>query len=151
MLDFEGDSVWELKLNGVSHRNLSYTIISNILLNTNIYAIICIAGVHVSQKPQSYSFNAIINNHQISAVLIGRHYLIKHSNYMNDELILQLVTALDGQTFPVDSTTNGIDYYVADIEFGTPVKVYRLIWLFEGEKMEILGVINAYRRKRRKS
>jgi hypothetical protein len=105
----------------------------------------------LSGKPLSFPFDAVINNHHISTVLIGRHYLIKHSDYMNDELILELVSSLDGQTIPVDSTTNNIDYFVADIELGKPAKIYRLIWLFEGEKMEILGVVNAYRKKRSKS
>ena len=105
----------------------------------------------MSEKPLSYSFNAVINNHNVSTVLIGRHYLIKHSKDMNDDLILQIISALDGLTFPVDSTTNGIDYFVADVEFGVPEKIYRIIWLFEGDKMEILGVVNAYRRKRSKS
>jgi hypothetical protein len=69
---------------------------------------------------------------------------------MNDEVILQLVAALDGHSFPVDSVTNKIEYFVAGIELGDSGKVYRIIWLFEGEKMEILGVVNAYRRKRSK-
>jgi hypothetical protein len=65
---------------------------------------------------------------------------------MNDALILDLITALDGHTFPINSTTDGIDYYVADVELGK--KTYRLIWLFEGERLEVLGVVNAYRRKK---
>jgi hypothetical protein len=66
---------------------------------------------------------------------------------MNDEIILQLVTVLDGHSFPVDSVTNEVEYYVADVELDTN-KVYRIIWLFEGAQMEILGVVNAYRTKR---
>jgi hypothetical protein len=99
-------------------------------------------------KPNSYAFRATINHHAITEVLIGRHYLDKHGSYMNDEIILQLVAALDGSVFPVDSTTNGIEYFVADVELGDPTKIYRIIWIFEGRKMEILGVVNAYRRKR---
>lgn len=99
-------------------------------------------------KPIRYKFKLTVNNHSITEVLIGRHYLEKHSSYMNDEIILQLVGALDGHIFPVDSVTNDIEYFVADIELADSGKVYRIIWLFEGEKMEILGVVNAYRRKR---
>ena len=66
---------------------------------------------------------------------------------MNDEIILQLVTTLDGKSFSVDSITNGTEYYVADIELIDAKKIYRIIWLFEGNQLEILGVINAYRRK----
>lgn len=101
-------------------------------------------------KPTRYKLKVTVNNHFITEVLIGRHYLEKHSSYMNDEVILQLVAALDGHSFPVDSVTNKIEYFVADIELGDSGKVYRIIWLFEGEKMEILGVVNAYRRNRSK-
>ncbi len=103
------------------------------------------------KEPKKYSIEPIIvNGNAISSVLIGRHYEIKHGSYMNDELILQLVAELDGGSFPVDSTTAGIDYYVADIQLDEAEKTYRLIWLFEGEKLEILGVINAYRKTTRK-
>jgi len=68
---------------------------------------------------------------------------------MSDELILELAMCLDGKTFPKDSSTDGIDYYAADIEHGNPPKNYRLIWLFEGGRLEVLGIINAYRRKRK--
>jgi hypothetical protein len=101
-------------------------------------------------KPIRYKFKVTVNNHSITEVLIGRHYLEKHSSYMNDEIILQLVAALDGHDFPVDSITNEVEYFVADIELDEAGKVYRIIWLFEGERMEILGVVNAYRRKRNK-
>jgi len=69
---------------------------------------------------------------------------------MNDDLILKLVLALDGRTFSLDSTTDGIEYYVADVQLDSTAKIYRIIWLFEGEKLEILGVINAYRRTKKK-
>lgn len=72
-----------------------------------------------------------------------------HSTSINDELIIELVKALDGHHFPVDSTTDGIDYYVADVKHELAKKTYRIIWLFEGEKLEILGVINAYRTKKK--
>lgn len=94
---------------------------------------------------KSYPVDLVINNHKIKKALISPHYKLKHSHYMNDELILRLVKLLDGGVFPVDSTSKGIEYYVADIEYG--VKIYRLIWLFEGSLLEILGIINAYRRR----
>lgn len=101
------------------------------------------------RKPIAYNLKLTVNGCKIIKVLIGRHYLIKHGHYINDALILQIVTTLDGGTFPVDSTTDGIEYYAADIEHGSPSKVYRLIWIIEGGRMEILGIINAYRRKKR--
>lgn len=101
-------------------------------------------------KPTRYELELTVNSHDISVVLIGRHYLEKHGHYLSDEIILELVGALDGGEFPADSTTDGIEYYAADIEWGDPVKIYRLIWLFEGEQLEVLGVVSAYRRKRKK-
>lgn len=101
------------------------------------------------ESPTRHAVSLTINGNHIATVLIGRHYLLKHSASMNDELILELLSALDGQRFPVDSTTDGIDYYVADVEVAPDEKVYRLIWLFEGEKLEIIGVVNAYRRKKK--
>jgi hypothetical protein len=100
------------------------------------------------KRPATYRLSVVINGHRIEKVKIGRHYQIKHGHYMNDVLILGLVTALDGGSFPVDSTADSIEYYAADVEFGLPVKIYRIIWLFEGKQMKISGVINAYRRKR---
>lgn len=102
------------------------------------------------EEPKQYAVQITVNGHSINSVLIGPHYLIKHGSYMNDELILMLVAELDGGNFPVDSSTAGVDYYVADIELDDAGKTYRLIWLFEGEKLEVLGVINAYRKSKRK-
>lgn len=101
-------------------------------------------------KPAQYKVDLVINGNHITTVLIGRHYLLKHSSYINDSIILELVAALDGHEFSKDSTTDGIDYYVADVETDLGAKIYRLIWLFEGEKLEVLGVINAYRRAKKK-
>ena len=55
--------------------------------------------------------------------------------------------SLDGGNYPVDSNTNGVDYYSADVLLEETSKVYRLVWLFEGKFLEILGVVNTYRRK----
>ena len=102
------------------------------------------------EEPKKFAIQITVNGHAINSVLIGRHYQKKHGSYMNDELILRLVTELDGGNFPVDSATAGIDYYVADIQLDDAEKTYRLIWLFEGERLEVLGVINAYRKSKRK-
>lgn len=104
-------------------------------------------------RAKEYSLSIEVNGHKIVTVLIGRHYELKHGHYMNDELILELVVALDGGTYPVDSTTDGINYYAADVIHGNetnPRKTFRIIWLIEGENLEILGVINAYRRRNRR-
>lgn len=103
----------------------------------------------MNNKPTSYKVKLLVNGYFISKVRISRHYLIKHSKYMSDDLILKLVHLLDGGTYHADSTTDGIEYYVADVEYGDDKKVYRIIWLFEGKNLEILGVVNSYRRKQK--
>ena len=103
----------------------------------------------MNTKPTEYSASLTVNGTHVTTILIGRHYLLKHGSYMNDQPILELVSALDGRTFPVDSKTDGIEYYITDVEVLPDGKTYRLIWLFEGEKLEILGVVNAYRRTKK--
>lgn len=94
-----------------------------------------------------------VSGFEITHVVIGRHYREKHASYMTDELVLELVQALDGMDFKPDSTTKGIQYYAADIVVSNHEprsKCYRLVWLFEGKFLEIIGVINAYRVKKQK-
>jgi hypothetical protein len=105
----------------------------------------------MSAAPKSFQLELSVNGHKIRTVLIGRHYLKKHGNYMTDELILDLVSSLDGGIFPADSITDGTEYFVADVESGDSSKIYRLVWIFEGSQLEILGVVNAYRRKSKRS
>ena len=102
------------------------------------------------ERPTEHSLKVTVNGNSIRTVLIGRHYLKKHSADLNDELILELVLALNGHTFAVDSSTEGVDYYVADVELESKRKIYRIIWLFEGNQLEVIGVINAYRRSKKK-
>ena len=58
---------------------------------------------------KKYFLRLTVSGRQISTVLVGLHYEVKHGHYMNDELILELVMTLDGETFTADSTTDGID------------------------------------------
>ena len=104
----------------------------------------------LNEKPTQHQLEVTINGNNITTVLIGRHYLKKHARDLNDSLILELVFALNGLSFPVDSSTDDIDYYVADIQLESTGKIYRIIWLFEGENLEVLGIINAYRRSKKK-
>ena len=101
-------------------------------------------------RPTQYELRLRVNGLEIHSILIGRHYLEKHGSYMNDELILDLVASLDGGEFPMDSISDGTEYFAADIEWGNPAKIYRVIWLFEGGQLETLGVVNAYRRDSKK-
>ena len=44
----------------------------------------------------------IFNNKQITRVIIDQHYREKHADSINDQLILELIKELDGQTFPIE-------------------------------------------------
>jgi len=104
-------------------------------------------------KYAEYNLDLKINASRITTIRIGDHYKLKHGSYMNDRLILELVQALDGGTFKSDSNFNGIAYYAADINHVSTLnqkRCYRLIWLFEGDALEILGIVNAYRRKKKR-
>jgi len=104
--------------------------------------------------PIELSAPLTVNGHKVTHVVIGKHYREKHAAHMTDELVLDLVQALDGKNFVSDSTSKGIEYYAADIEasFATKkIKLYRLVWLFEGTFLEVIGVINAYRIKKRRN
>lgn len=101
-------------------------------------------------KFHEYALSLTLNGHQVTTVRIGQHYATKHGAYMTDELILELVLALDDGQYPVDSTTNGVEYYAADVLHENRLgakKTYRIIWILEGEIFDVLGVVNAYRRK----
>ncbi len=95
----------------------------------------------------------LVNGLLIENIIIGDHYREKHLDSINDRLIVSLVLSLSGGFFDADSSTRGIDYFATDIElssfFGKP-KIYRLVWLIEGECLDIIGVINAYRTNSRR-
>jgi hypothetical protein len=94
-----------------------------------------------------------VNYILITGVIIGQHYKEKHAESINDELVIQLVLSLDEKSFEADSSSRGIEYYVSDIQLKNDnhkIKNYRLIWIFEGHRLEIIGVINAFRVKRTK-
>lgn len=99
---------------------------------------------------REYMLQITVNRHEIKAVRIAKHYELKHGHYLNDTLILELVQSLDGEEFQADSKSKGIEYFAADVvHIGTDTKknIYRLIWIFEGDAIDVLGIVNAYRRK----
>lgn len=95
-------------------------------------------------KRRSYSVRLNINGIKITKVVIDPHYEIKHSETINDELILKLVQLLDGGDFTPESITKDFAYYKTE-NLVIYNKQYRLIWLIEKSELYI-GIINAYRR-----
>lgn len=97
---------------------------------------------------RAYKIKSIfINSIRLNKVVIDPHYELKHSEFINDELILDLVKQLDGrQESPVE-VDGAYSYYATLIEFEG--MQYRLVWLLE-DKAIYVGVVNAYRDRRKK-
>lgn len=94
---------------------------------------------------RSYEISITVNETIIKGVIIDSHYEEKHSESVNDDIILNLVKTLDGQRFEPEDIKSPYSYFVTDgVEHQG--KLYRLIWLLEDDHIYI-GVINAYRRR----
>lgn len=71
-------------------------------------------------------------------------YEIKHHDSIDDQLIIALVTKLDGGRFEPVAVDGGFEYFVEDriLHEG---RFYKLVWLLEENEIYV-GVVNAYRR-----
>jgi len=102
----------------------------------------------MSERPE-YPLQLIINGHKFKRVIINLHYRDKHADSMSDSLILKLVGQLDGENIPLQKSTEGFDYFVAD-----PVswegKSYRVVLVIQKDD-DFLGVVNAFRVKEKRS
>lgn len=93
---------------------------------------------------REYDIDVVVNKIKITKAIIDPHYEDKHSESINDEVILHLIKKLDGKTFIREDRKSPFNYYVANrIKYNK--KEYRLIWLLEDDQIYI-GVVNAYRR-----
>ena len=90
----------------------------------------------------------LVNGRTILQVVIDPHYEIKHRSVINDALILSLVGHLNGRRELPDARLGRYAYFSTLIEHEG--KQYRLIWLLEDQAIYI-GVVNAYRDKRKRS
>ncbi len=96
-------------------------------------------------RRRSYTVDITVNGYAVRHVIIDPHYEIKHSDSINDEIILRLVEKLDGGEFrPLESDEPYL-YFVTD-KMQLNGKFYKLVWLLKKDEIYI-GVINAYRRK----
>lgn len=92
---------------------------------------------------RSYPVQLMVNGRLIQEVIIDSHYETKHPQ-MNDPLILELVSTLDGRDFQPEERENEWEFFMLDhIEHRG--KFFRLVWCMkDGESF--IGVINAFRR-----
>ncbi|HXH75936.1 MAG TPA: hypothetical protein VNJ08_13275 [Bacteriovoracaceae bacterium] len=93
---------------------------------------------------REYLVSITVNEILVTKVIIDTHYEAKHSESINDDIILSLVKTLDGQSFEPDDEKPPYSYFVTD-EILLTDKAYKLIWLLEDHEIYI-GVVNAYRR-----
>lgn len=103
----------------------------------------------MSDSRRTYKIDPIVVNGQtVAQVVIDTHYEQRHSKSMSDPLILDLVLKLDGRQEVPEARKGHYSYFATLIEHRG--KQYRLIWLLEDHAIYI-GVVNAYRDKRRRS
>ena len=98
-------------------------------------------------KQRIYKIQPItVNGVTIVQVVIDSHYEKKHSNYMNDSLILSLVKELDGRRELPEARAGQYSYFATLVEANN--KQFRLVWLLEDHAIYI-GIVNAYRDRRK--
>ncbi len=93
---------------------------------------------------RDYKISITINTKLITRLVIDPHYELKHSDSVDDEIIISLVYLLNEKTFTPVADNNGFQYFKTEPLTLNGVD-YRLIWLLEENEIYI-GVINAFRR-----
>jgi len=94
---------------------------------------------------REYVIEINVNGVDVTKAIIDPHYEEKHSENVNDEIILELINSLNGKLFEPEEVKEPYSYFVTDgIEYED--KLYKLIWLLEQNDIYI-GIVNAYRRR----
>jgi len=88
-----------------------------------------------------------INGRSLNRVIIDQHYREKHSESIDDKLILELVQTFDGQVFPIEEVRGEFQYFTVEPVYRDE-DPYRLIFLMCISD-DYLGVVNAFRVDRR--
>ncbi len=96
----------------------------------------------MSERPE-YPLQITINGRNLNRVVIDQHYRLKHSDSMNDEIILDLVKTLDGKKFPPEKVQGENKYFTVEPVYLLE-KPYRVI-LVLCVSDDYLGVVNAFR------
>jgi len=73
------------------------------------------------------------------------HYEARHSESVDDEVILELVQMLDDGIYEPESVdAEGFEYFVED-HMELNGKLFKLVWLLHDDEI-FIGVVNCYRR-----
>ncbi len=102
----------------------------------------------MDERRTEYHHRLKINGRQLHRVIIDQHYQLKHGNDITDKLILELIDELNDQTFPIQSRRGEFEYFAVEPVYRSR-SPYRLV-LVLCVTDDYLGVINAFRVKRRK-
>ena len=57
-----------------------------------------------------YPLEITINEQKISRVIIDQHYREKHTD-LDDEMILEMVRSLNGESFPIETAQGDYEYF----------------------------------------
>ena len=97
-------------------------------------------------KYRRFIMTLAVNGIRFHEVWIDPHYEERHSESINDQLVLKLVKLLDGTDHDAGVIgSNEYSFFATDMEFeGNP---YRLIWVIPPDH-SFLGVRNAFRRSK---
>lgn len=85
-----------------------------------------------------------INGKTINKVIIDEH-IDKHSDHINDSIILEVVNLLNRREFAPIKIQDGFSYFATKINYEN--KWYKLVWILENDCFYI-GVITLYRDRR---
>jgi len=58
-----------------------------------------------------YPLKLVLNGRVLTRIIIDQHYKEKHSESINDNLIIELVKTLDGENFPVESRKDEFEFF----------------------------------------
>lgn len=93
-----------------------------------------------------YPANLIFNGRQINEIIIDPYYKEKHPD-INDQIILDLVSLLNGREIPAEDREDDFEYFMVDrVEHPKlPEMQFRLVWCMQDSAL-FLGVVNCFRR-----
>ena len=94
-----------------------------------------------------YPLKISINGRALNRVIIDQHYKEKYAESINDQLILELVQEVNGQTFPIEEVHSDFQYFTVEpvLKENAPYRLVLLICITD----DYLGVINAFRVERK--
>ncbi|MFN8369560.1 MAG: hypothetical protein U0T83_02920 [Bacteriovoracaceae bacterium] len=94
-----------------------------------------------------FELRVVVNNRVFNQVIIDQYYRVKHQE-LNDELILELVMKIHNGIYLIEEVKGDFNYFTIEPLFygNFPFKLI----LFFGNDDDYLGVVNAYRVRRKK-